>query len=215
MCRFASGTLYHYPKFNAGSQEDALKFGHELSSLLSRRLGLEAVLRVRASQGIRISEFFGHFFARAQDLLSIPNVSPEHSYAVQLVVEENLQGPIACFQTALLHTTDSEERRIRVVTTTLPITANLSELYGAVDQGALATMIAKMAIEKAIALKLEDARDAVVHKCIDLLTTYRQNFGNSGGGGMGTLTAPECMKMLPVMLLGLLRHVNFISFVDI
>jgi protein transport protein SEC24 len=72
---------------------------------LVRPLGLEAVLRVRASQGIRISDFYGNFFARSPDLLSLPNLTADHSYTVQLNIDEALTLSNVCFQTAILHTT--------------------------------------------------------------------------------------------------------------
>lgn len=105
--KFTGGNVFYYPKFNAAMPEDAMKFSHELGHLLSRPLGLEAVLRVRASNGIKMTAFHGNFFLRSTDLLSLPNVNPDNSYAIELAINENLTTPTVCFQAALLHTSST------------------------------------------------------------------------------------------------------------
>lgn len=49
--RYTGGQTYFYPSFNAGRSEDAIKFAHELGEVLAQKIGLEAVIRVRASRG--------------------------------------------------------------------------------------------------------------------------------------------------------------------
>ena len=51
--KYTGGSVYYYPNFNASKTEDALKFTQEFSHFLARPIGLEAVLRVRATKGIR------------------------------------------------------------------------------------------------------------------------------------------------------------------
>ena len=105
LSRFSSGSLFYYSNFQASKYEDAAKFALELGHLISRPLGLEAVLRIRASKGITASAYHGNFFLRSTDLLALPNVSPDNSYAVEMTVTEPLNSNFACFQTALLYTT--------------------------------------------------------------------------------------------------------------
>ena len=102
--------------------------------------------------------------------------------------------------------TPAGERRIRVVTTALPTTANLSEVYSSVDQVAVATYLANKSVERALSSKLEDARDAVTNKVAEILTAYKNSM--TGGGGGGQLATADNMKMLPVLALGLLKHVS-------
>jgi len=132
------------------------------------------VLRVRASKGIRISAYHGNFFVRSTDLLSVPNVNPDNAYTIQIALDENLTSQTACFQTALLYTTSYGEHRIRVLTTTLPITNDISTLFRGVNSPAMATLLAKMAVERVFTAKLEDARDALVNKMVEILGAYRR-----------------------------------------
>ena len=95
-----------------------------------------------------MSAFHGNFFVRSTDLLALPNVTPDHSYAIEVAIDENLSGSVACFQTALLHTSCTGERRIRVINLTLPITTNLGELFNSADQAAIANLLAKKGMSR-------------------------------------------------------------------
>jgi protein transport protein SEC24 len=55
--RYTGGNLYFYPGFNSSRVEDVTKFGMDMCRFLSNPLGLEAVLRVRATKGKRIPMF--------------------------------------------------------------------------------------------------------------------------------------------------------------
>jgi len=54
---YTSGQTYYYPAFNAGRTEDAMKFAHEFGELLATPIMLEAVMRVRASRGLLLSQY--------------------------------------------------------------------------------------------------------------------------------------------------------------
>jgi protein transport protein SEC24 len=49
--KYTGGNLYFYPAFNASRMEDLTQFRMDLSTFLSNPIGLEAVLRVRATKG--------------------------------------------------------------------------------------------------------------------------------------------------------------------
>jgi protein transport protein SEC24 len=102
--RYTAGQTYFYPGFNAARPEDALKFAHELGEILAAPVGLEAVIRVRASRGLRMTSFNGNFFVRSTDLLSLASVPVDQTYTMEVIIEENLTVPFVVFQTAVLHT---------------------------------------------------------------------------------------------------------------
>ncbi|GAA5867201.1 hypothetical protein JCM8547_003117 [Rhodosporidiobolus lusitaniae] len=204
--RYTGGQTYYYPSFNAARSEDALKFAHEFGTVIADPICLEAVMRVRASRGIRMSAFHGNFFVRSTDLLSLPAVPMDQSYAIEIQLEDPISAPFVVFQTAVLHTTSFGERRIRVVTLALPTTSSISELYASVDQVALATLLANKAVERSTQSKLEDARDAVKNKLVELLGTYKATMTSSGSGASPQLVTSENMKFLPLLLLGLLKN---------
>lgn len=72
-----------------------------------------------------------------------------------------MSGPVGYVQCALLYTNSNGERRIRVHTLALPVTAELGDLYRASDGGGAAALLGKLAVEKALMSKLDDTRGAL------------------------------------------------------
>lgn len=158
-----------------------------------------------------MSAFHGNFFVRSTDLLSLAAVPMDQSYAIEIQIEDPLSAPFVVFQTAVLHTTAFGERRIRVITLALPTTSSISDLYANVDTVAIATLLADKAVERSMQAKLEDAREAVTNKLVDILGTYKATMTSSGSGASPQLVISENMKFLPLLMLGLLKHVRCFS----
>ncbi|KAI1794435.1 protein transporter SEC24 [Ganoderma leucocontextum] len=205
---YTSGQSYFYPAFNASRTEDAVKFAHEFGEVLAMPIMLEAVMRVRASKNLRMSSFHGNFFVRSTDLLAMPTVPQDLSYAIEIQIEDNLTAPFVVLQTAVLHTTCYGERRIRVVTSAIPTTNSLSDVFASADQIAIATLLANKAVERSITHKLEDARDAVFNKMVEILQAYKASMTAAGAGASAQLAISENLKMLAVLTLGLLKNVG-------
>lgn len=100
------------------------------------------------------------------------------------------------------------ERRIRVITLALPTTTNLSEVFASADQVAIATFLANKAVERSLTNKLEDSRDYVFQKLVELLVSYKTSMTSSGAGASAQLAISDNLKMLPVLVLGLLKNVS-------
>ncbi|CAM9436791.1 unnamed protein product [Chrysoparadoxa australica] len=83
-----AGQLYYYPQFSV--QRDSAKFKSELSHNLTRPTAFEAVMRVRSTRGLRITNFYGNYFIRGTDLLALPNCSPDSVFAVELGYDEQM-----------------------------------------------------------------------------------------------------------------------------
>ncbi|KAF8182002.1 CPII coat sec24 protein [Pholiota molesta] len=205
---YTSGQTYYYPAFNAGRTEDAMKFAHEFGEVISTPIMLEAVMRVRASRGLRMASFHGNFFVRSTDLLAMPAVPQDQSYAIEVQIEEAITTPFVVFQTAVLHTTCYGERRIRVITMALPTTTNLSEVFASADQIAIVTFFANKAVERSLSHKLEDSRDYTFQKLVELLIAYKTSMTSGGAGASAQLAISDNLKVLPVLVLGLLKNVG-------
>lgn len=205
--RYTGGQTYFYPGWNAAREEDAIKFATEFSDYLSSEIGLEAVLRVRATTGLRMSTFYGNFFNRSSDLCAFPAFPRDQSYVVEVAIDENITKPVVCMQTAVLHTTCNGERRIRVMTLALPTTQLLADVYASADQAAITAYFSHKAVERTLGSGLEAARDSLQAKLIELLSTYRKELagGNMGGGG---LQFPANLRGLPVLFLGLMKNLG-------
>ncbi len=204
--RYTGGQTWFYPGWHASRPEDALKFASEFSDYLSSEIGLEAVLRVRATTGLRMNTFYGNFFNRSSDLCAFPAFPRDQCYVVEVAIDENLTKNVVCFQAAVLHTTCNGERRIRVLTVALPTTTSLSDLYASADQCAITAYFSHKAVERTLDSGLDAARDALQAKLTELLQTFKKELaGGSMGGG---LQFPANLRGLPVLFLGLLKNVG-------
>lgn len=204
--RYTGGQTWFYPGWHASRPEDALKFASEFSDFLSSEIGLEAVLRVRGTTGMRMNTFYGNFFNRSSDLCAFPAFPRDQCYVVEVAIDENLSKPYICLQAAVLHTTCNGERRIRVMTLALPTTPNLSDVYASADQVAIATYFSHKAVERTLGNGLDAARDAMQNKITELLQVFKKELaGGSMGGG---LQFPANLRALPILFLGLMKHVG-------
>lgn len=205
--RYTGGQTYFYPGWNAAREDDAIKYAKEFSDYLSAEIGLEAVLRVRATTGLRMNTFYGNFFNRSSDLCAFPAFPRDQSYVVEVAIDESITKPVVCMQTAVLHTTCNGERRIRVMTLALPTTQLLSDIYASADQQAITAYFSHKAVERALNGSLEGARDSIQAKLVELLQTYKKELagGSMGGGG---LQFPANLRGLPVLFLGLMKNLG-------
>ncbi|KAK0547510.1 COPII subunit [Tilletia horrida] len=206
--RYTGGQTYFYPAFHASRSEDATKFAHEFAEVLASPISYEAVLRLRATKGLRATAFHGNFFVRSTDLLALPAVPLDQSYAIELEIEETITAPFVVLQSVVLHSTSYGERRIRVVNLALPTTSSMSEVYSSADQIAIATLLANKAVERSIHHRLEDARDALMNKLVDIFTTYKNTMTSSGSGASAQLSIASNLAVLPLLVLALLKHVG-------
>lgn len=217
---YTSGQTYYYgPTFSASSASsssasDIQKFNSEFTAVLKTPFMVEAITRVRATRGIRLSSFHGNFFVRSTDLLAMPTVPHDTSYTIELEIEEELTKPYIVIQTGILHTTHAGDRAIRVITLALPTTSSLAEVWRGADEGAIATWLANKGVERTGTHSLESARELVRGKVVEMLSAYAKSMvgGGGGGGAGGGLGVPENLKMLPALVLGMLKNVSFPVF---
>jgi len=167
-----SGGLYFYPGFHPSTHGE--KFSVELSSVLTRRTGFEAVMRVRCSKGMKVSQFHGNYFVRGTDLLALPNVSSHSTFSVELQHESEALGlPVLYVQSALLYTTSTGERRIRVNTVAASVASRAEDVVEKVDIDTACNLIAKRAALLSVKSGLQEARKMCEETCVSILRGSR------------------------------------------
>ncbi|XP_036111405.1 protein transport protein Sec24B isoform X4 [Molossus molossus] len=206
--KYSAGCIYYYPSFHyTHNPSQAEKLQKELKRYLTRKIGFEAVMRIRCTKGLSMHTFHGNFFVRSTDLLTLANINPDAGFAVQLSIEESLTDTsLVCFQTALLYTSSKGERRIRVHTLCLPVVSSLADVYAGVDVQAAICLLANMAVDRSISSSLSDARDALVNAVVDSLSAYGSTVSNSQHSA---LIAPSSLKLFPLYVLALLKQKAF------
>ncbi|XP_045520158.1 protein transport protein Sec24A isoform X1 [Pieris brassicae] len=206
MSKFSGGSVYHIPVFNAARPRQATHLRNMFTRYLTRKIGFEAVMRVRCSRGITIHTFHGNFFVRSTDLLSLPNVSPDAGFGMQLTIEESLSDlQQVCFQAALLYTSSKGERRIRVHTMALPIATTLTDVLHAADQTCIVGLLSKMAVDRCVTASMSEAKEALINVAIDVLSAHKLSQNLPAGPASSALMAPIALRLLPMFLLALMK----------
>ncbi|XP_058405874.1 protein transport protein Sec24B isoform X4 [Diceros bicornis minor] len=208
MSKYSAGCVYYYPSFHyTHNPSQAEKLQKDLKRYLTRKIGFEAVMRIRCTKGLSMHTFHGNFFVRSTDLLSLANINPDAGFAVQLSIEESLTDTsLVCFQTALLYTSSKGERRIRVHTLCLPVVSSLPDVYAGVDVQAAICLLANMAVDRSVSSSLSDARDALVNAVVDSLSAYGSAVSSLQHSA---LIAPSSLKLFPLYVLALLKQKAF------
>lgn len=209
IAKYSAGSVQYYPSFHTAKNPGMSdKFETDLRRYLTRKIGFESVMRIRCTRGLSIHTFHGNFFVRSTDLLSLPNVSPDSGFGMQMSIEDNLtESSNVCFQAALLYTSSKGERRIRVHTLCVPITNQLSDVFANADQQAIAALLAKMAVDRTISSSLDDARDAMMNACLDMVSAYATQIPASQRAG--ALMAPQTLRLVPLFTLAMLKSDAF------
>ncbi|KAK1175679.1 protein transport protein Sec24B [Acipenser oxyrinchus oxyrinchus] len=203
--KYSAGSIFYYPSFHhVHNPAQAETFQKDLRRYFTRKIGFEAVMRIRCTKGLSIHTFHGNFFVRSTDLLSLANVNPDSGFAVQMSIDESLADTaLVCFQAALLYTSSKGKRRIRVHTLCLPVVSQLNDVFAGADVQAITCLLANMAVDRAISSNLTDSRDALVNAVVDSLSAYRSTTSSLQQSGV---IAPYSLRLFPLYVLALLKQ---------
>lgn len=104
VCDITGGQCHVYMSYNA--RADGQKFATELSRAIAWPFGYEAIMRVRASEGLRPTGYYGSFVLRNGTDMEMAGIGSNRSVAVRLhydgTIPEGTQH--AYVQVALLYT---------------------------------------------------------------------------------------------------------------
>lgn len=221
LSKFSAGQLFYYPAFS--SLRDGEKFNADLTRVLTRATAFEAVMRVRATRGLRITNFYGNYFIRGTDLLALPNCTPDSVFAVEFGYDEQLlTASVISVQAALLYTTSCGERRIRVHNLAIPVEAVIQNVFESVNIDVLCNILAKQALEVALKSGLDTARGRIQQACVDIIRASRGGgYGSSpymATGAQQQQQAPaisNAIQLLPLYSMALQKNLSFRGGTDV
>jgi protein transport protein SEC24 len=132
--RTTAGDVHHYQPFSFSL--DTAQLYNDLHWTLVRPQGLEGVMRVRCSTGLSVASCSGAFCKQSTTDLDLPAVDCNKAFLCTLKHDDKLppDGNEAAVQCALLYTTMTGERRIRVHTLSLPCTNIMGNLFRSVRE---------------------------------------------------------------------------------
>ncbi|KAF3099744.1 COPII coat Sec23p-Sfb3p heterodimer component [Orbilia oligospora] len=199
----SGGDTFFFPNFVA--TRDGPKVEKEFAHAITRENGFQALMKVRCSNGLQVNSYHGNFLQKTfQGDLEMGVIDADKSVSVMFTYDGKLDPKLdAHFQSALLYTTASGERRVRVQNIVAAVTEVGREVLRFVDQEAVVSIIAKEAANKMVDRNLKDIRQSITDKCIEILANYRKHF--STGTPPGQLVLPEGLKEFAMYMLSLIK----------
>ena len=166
-------------------------------------------MKVRCSNGLQVSAYHGNFTHHTFGAdLEFGVIDADKAIGVMFSYDGKLDPKLdAHFQSALLYTTASGERRVRCHNLVASVAETGGEAMKFVDQDAIVTIIAKEAAARIPERSLKDVRGAITEKTVDILAGYRKNFSASHPSGQ--LVIPENLKEFSMYMLSLVKSRAF------
>uniref|UniRef100_A0A8C1PYW0 SEC24 homolog C, COPII coat complex component n=1 Tax=Cyprinus carpio TaxID=7962 RepID=A0A8C1PYW0_CYPCA len=191
------GSIYKYTYFQAPSDQE--RFLNDLRRDVQKQVGFDAVMRVRTSTGIRATDFFGAFYMSNTTDVELAGLDCDKTVTVEFRHDDKLSEETgALMQCAVLYTSCSGQRRLRIHNMAVNCCSQLADLYRNCETDTIINFFAKYAYRSVLSSPTKNVRDSLVNQCAQILACYRKNCASPSSAGQ--LILPECMKLLPVYL---------------
>merc|ERR1712126_555715 len=193
--RMTGGQVYKYTYFQADL--DGERFISDLKHNVSRPVVFDAIMRVRTSTGVRPTDFFGAFYMANTTDMELASLNSDVALACEIKHDDKLSDEDGVYiQAALLYTSCSGQRRLRICNLSLSVCDNMGELYRNCDLDTIVNFLAKQNVSKLTENNPKTVKEALVNNCAQILACYRKNCASPSSAGQ--LILPECMKLLPL-----------------
>ncbi|XP_051995784.1 protein transport protein Sec24D isoform X2 [Xyrauchen texanus] len=196
------GSIYKYSNFQV--EVDGQHFLNDLKRDVEKSIGFDAVMRVRTGTGFRATDFFGAIYMNNTTDVEMAAVDCDKAVTVEFKHDDTLSEEAgAVMQCALLYTTISGQRRLRIHNLSLNCSSQLSELYKSCETDALINFFAKSACQAILNQPLKAVREILVSQTAHMLSCYRKNCASPSAASQ--LILPDAMKVFPVYMNSLLK----------
>ncbi|KAJ7031988.1 sec24-related protein [Mycena alexandri] len=197
------GELFYHPRFTP--VRDGAILHAQLHRLMQRTTGYNCTMRVRTSNGIRISDHCGNFHQRGATDLEFGVLDADKALSVTL---QHSGGTLdtrgyVYLQSAVLYTTVDGLRRVRTCNLALPVVELAWNVFRLADLDATVYYLARRAISQINAEKLANIREDLTENCSSILLAYRNKCSNTSSPDQ--LILPEAFKGLPIYTLAILK----------
>ncbi|KAJ7118660.1 sec24-related protein [Mycena crocata] len=197
------GELFYHPRFTPA--RDGAILHAQMRRLMRRTTGYNCTMRVRTSNGMRITEHCGNFDKRGATDLEFGVLDADKAISVTL---QHSGGKLdtrgyVFLQSAVLYTTVDGIRRVRTCNLALPVVELAWNVFRLSDLDATVYHIARHAILQMGSEKMANIRDDLTENCSSILLAYRNKCSNTSSADQ--LILPEAFKGLPIYTLSILK----------
>merc|ERR1719312_66398 len=195
VCRLTGGQVDKYTYFQPDL--DGERFINDLKRNVSRNIVFDAIMRVRTSTGVRPTDFFGSFYMANTTDMELAALNCDMSLACEIKHDDKLTEEDGVYiQAALLYTSVSGKRRLRILNLSLNTCDNMGDMYRNCELDTVMNFLAKQNISKLMETSPKQVKESLMSQCANILACYRKNCASPSSAGQ--LILPECMKLLPL-----------------
>ena len=200
--RLTSGNVFRYSYFDA--DRDSEQFCNDLETAVTSIQAFDCTMRIRTSLGIRPVEFYGNHYMENTVDIRYAAMSEHQSTTVELKHDDKLEAQYCFVQIAILYTTVSGERRIRLHNLTLGVAQKHNDVFQFSNVNTLMSYLLKQAIAEGRTKENAAIKQNLIDKSVNILAAYRKYCSQQSPAGQ--LILPETLKLLPLYLHSLHRH---------
>lgn len=147
MARLSGGEVFKYTYFQADI--DGERLITDVINNIKRPIAFDSIMRVRTSTGVRATDFYGHFYMSNTTDMELASIDSNKAVAIEVKHDDKLADEEGVYiQAALLYTSCSGVRRLRVINLGLRTSSQMAELYRACDLDAIVNFFAKQSERK-------------------------------------------------------------------
>lgn len=201
LAKYTGGDVRYYGGFQLTLH--GLKLMKEVVHVLTRNTGWQAVMRVRVSNGWKISKIYGHFNIQGINLVVVPNVHEDQTFAVTIDLADSVAVDAVLYvQCALLYTNSDGERRIRVHTWASLTSGSVPEIVNSVDVQATVALLSNIAVGQSVSTTLAKGRTTLQQYCQHSVQAL-------------SMTNAVALQYLSLYIMGMLKSPAFRSTRDV
>ncbi|TFK34422.1 hypothetical protein BDQ12DRAFT_689579 [Crucibulum laeve] len=195
------GELFYHPRFDPARDTSALN--SQIQRLMRRTQGYNCTMRVRCSTGLRVTKQYANCSQSSITDLEFGIFDADQAVVVSLEHSGGRISPrtYAHVQSAMLYTTVTGERRVRVCNLAMNVVDLAGNVFQYGDMDALLCLFAREAMTSVKSQKISATRDELTEKCASVLLGYRNMCAASIQASQ--LIIPEAFRALPAFTLAL------------
>lgn len=196
-----AGQIYKYDFFMSDIQGERLI--EDLKHCISNTYAFDAVMKVRTSTGVRAVDYLGNFSLSVNDI-ELAACDRTLCFSAELKHEDKLNENSKVFtQVAILYTSLSGQRRIRIHNMNFSVCNTYSLLYPSCDLDTIINYIGKLAVRSCGQSTPKTIQENIIQQVANMLACYRKNCANAPSRGQFIL--PETLKLMPLFINSLLK----------
>ncbi|ETV90824.1 hypothetical protein, variant 1 [Aphanomyces invadans] len=210
LAELTGGYVLHLPQFDKDKPEHFQYTTKLLTHVLRKDKGMEAVLKIRVSTGLRVDSIYGSYMpsGASDDEVNIALLDQDTAVGVTFLYDGKLPDEHMYIQVALLYTRPDGVRCVRVHNLALPVANLVTNVFRHADLDATCALWQRMAVkvirDKSIMSGNGQAvKEKLVDDCVQVLSNYRKHCATNSSSGQ--LILPESLKLLPLYTLASLK----------